>query len=173
MTLLTKDSSLIKWLTYLENRHSDVIQLGLERVLQVAKLLNLHQTKAKVITVAGTNGKGSTVATLESLYSVAGYRVGTYTSPHLVHFNERIRINQESISDKALCEALSVLESTPGGVKLTYFEITTLAALWYFSQQSFKGLKRPAISLSARAEKTACMRLVLCVLRVCASRRTD
>ena len=87
-----------------------------------------------VITVAGTNGKGSTVAMIEAIYCEAGYRVGAYTSPHLLFFNERIRLNKQSISDDALCRAFTLIEQTRGLIHLTYFEMATLAALLTFKQ---------------------------------------
>lgn len=124
--------TLSEWLSFLENRHLTEIQLGLDRVSQVAQKLGLLQLDALVITVAGTNGKGSTVAALESIYRAAGYQVGAYTSPHLVKFNERIRVNQQWIDDEALCQAFSIIEKGRGAIALTYFEMATLAALWYF-----------------------------------------
>ncbi|MFC3907586.1 bifunctional tetrahydrofolate synthase/dihydrofolate synthase [Legionella dresdenensis] len=127
--------TLIQWLKELETRHSQEIQLGLERVAQVAGRLNLLNPEPWVIAVAGTNGKGSAVASLESIYMAAGYQIASYTSPHLVAFNERISINRQSISDAALIEAFEVIEQAREEVALTYFETTTLAALWYFKQQ--------------------------------------
>lgn len=129
-----KEFTLKEWLDYLENSHQQEIQLGLERIKKVAESLDLLRPKAKVITVAGTNGKGSTVATLEAIYHEAGYQVASYTSPHLLAFNERIKINKELINDNALCEAFTAIEKERGAVFLTYFEMTTLAALWYFKQ---------------------------------------
>lgn len=126
--------SLPAWLELLENRQQQEIQLGLTRINAVAHQLSLLRFDAKIITVAGTNGKGSTVAALEHIYSMAGYRVASFTSPHLISFNERIRVNLKPISDKSLCEAFSVIEYARGLIDLTYFEMTTLAALWYFSQ---------------------------------------
>ncbi len=128
--------NLNQWLNDLENRNNQEIQLGLTRILEVAKKINVHTSGCKVITVAGTNGKGSTVSALEMIYHTAGYRVGTYTSPHLIHFNERIRVNLKPISDDDLCRAFSFIEEARGSVHLTYFEIATLAALLYFKQQS-------------------------------------
>lgn len=124
-----------EWLTDLETRHAQEINLGLSRVETVAQKLTLHQLPMPVISVAGTNGKGSTVATLEAIYCEAGFRVGSYTSPHLLHFNERIKINKNPISDKVLVAAFEVIESERGDVPLTYFEMVTLAALWIFKQQ--------------------------------------
>lgn len=122
------------WLFYLEGKQAQEIQLGLSRISSVAKRLNLLQLNSQVITVAGTNGKGSTVAALETIYGVAGYRVASFTSPHLLVFNERIRINQTMIADEDLCAAFGVIEQARKAVELTYFEMTTLAALWYFKQ---------------------------------------
>lgn len=129
-----KQFTLTEWLDYLENRYQQEIQLELFRIQQVAEGLGLLQPRAKIITVAGTNGKGTTVATLEAIYLAAGYRVASYTSPHLLVFNERIRINQKPISDAQLCSAFIVAEEARGEVPLTYFEMTTLAALWHFKQ---------------------------------------
>lgn len=125
-----------QWLNSLENRNTQEIQLGLTRILEVAEKINLHTSDCKVITVAGTNGKGSTVGALEMIYHTAGYKVGAYTSPHLIHFNERIRVNLKPISDEDLCQAFSFIEEARDSVPLTYFEITTLAALLYFKQQN-------------------------------------
>ncbi|HAZ7574436.1 bifunctional tetrahydrofolate synthase/dihydrofolate synthase [Legionella sp. PATHC032] len=122
------------WLTHLETRNTQEIQLGLARVLTVAQKLNLQRPNCKVVTVAGTNGKGSTVTALETIYHQSGFKVGAYTSPHLLVFNERIRINLTPIQDKDLCKAFSVIEEARYPTNLTYFEMATLAALWYFKQ---------------------------------------
>ena len=129
-----KDWTASQWLSHLENRHHDVIKLGLNRIKQVASKLNLLKPNAVVITVAGTNGKGTTVAALSAIYRAAGYRVGAYTSPHLLAFNERISVNGELIADEALCNAFAQIETTRSATHLTYFETTTLAALLYFQQ---------------------------------------
>lgn len=121
------------WLTLLENRHDKQIQLGLERVALVAQKLSLTKPTFPVITVAGTNGKGSTVAALESIYNAAGYRTGSYTSPHLLRFNERIKSCGEPLEDSAIVEALTAIEAGRGDTPLTYFEMVTLAAFWYFT----------------------------------------
>lgn len=126
--------SLSEWLSYLENLHTEEIQLGLTRIKTVAEHLDLLQPNAIVFSVAGTNGKGSTVAALEAIYIAAGYRVGSYTSPHLIHFNERICVNQQPISDQKLCSAFKKIEHARGSIHLTYFEVVTLAALLYFKQ---------------------------------------
>lgn len=124
------------WLNNLESRHTQEIQLGLTRILEVAQNLNVLNPGCKIVTVAGTNGKGSTVTALETIYHTAGYRVGSYTSPHLIHFNERIKVNLKSISDADLCHSFSVVEAARGQINLTYFEMTTLAALLYFKHQN-------------------------------------
>lgn len=123
-----------EWLYYLENRHHQEIQMGLSRIEHVAKQACVYPENTKVITVAGTNGKGSTVSALEAIYSAAGYKVGCYTSPHLLAFNERIRVNLKPISDKNLCELFVFLSSLEGGEQLTYFEMATLSALLHFKQ---------------------------------------
>lgn len=124
------------WLLYLENRHVHEIQLGLERVSEVASILGLLSPSPKVITVAGTNGKGSVVVALETIYASAGYRVGSYSSPHLVSFTERIRINQQAVTEEQLCHVFRTIESLRKDIKLTYFEMTTLAALMIFRDSS-------------------------------------
>lgn len=124
--------SLNDWLSYLENRPQQAIQLGLERIRAVANRLQLLPVQAPVITVAGTNGKGSTVAALEAIYTEAGYRVGAYTSPHLLCFNERIRLNKIPASDEVICHAFRLIDEARADIHLTYFEMATLAALLYF-----------------------------------------
>lgn len=126
--------SLSAWLSFIENRYKKEIQLGLTRIKQVAEGLDVLHPQATVITVAGTNGKGSTVALLESIYLKAGYRVASYTSPHLLSFNERISINQQPIKDEQLITAFEIIETARGDTPLTYFEMVTLAALWHFKQ---------------------------------------
>ena len=124
---------LYRWLAHLETLHplgAAGIELGLERVRQVQGQLAQRQT-VPVITVGGTNGKGSTCALLESILGRAGYRVGLYTSPHLLRYNERIRIGGASVTDAALCAAFERVERArqkSGGTALTYFEFGTLAA---------------------------------------------
>ncbi|MGQ3891130.1 bifunctional tetrahydrofolate synthase/dihydrofolate synthase [Legionella sp. CNM-4043-24] len=122
------------WLSLLENRHKEEIQLGLERVARVAETMDLLNPGAVLIHLAGTNGKGSTVAMLESIYHAASYSVAAYTSPHLLTFNERIRFNKQAITDKDLVTAFKQVEKARGETHLTYFEMTTLAALSYFKE---------------------------------------
>ncbi|MEY4467702.1 MAG: bifunctional tetrahydrofolate synthase/dihydrofolate synthase [Pseudomonadota bacterium] len=123
--------SLSDWLLRLEGMHPKAIDMGLDRVAAVAKLLGLT-FGCPVITVGGTNGKGSTCAMLESILLQGGYRVGLYTSPHLIHFNERARINGEIASDDALCAAFEKVEAARRDISLTYFEFSTLAILLLF-----------------------------------------
>ena len=127
------DASLPDWLHYLESLHPRNIELGLERVRAVAERLALRLDCATFV-VAGTNGKGSTCAMLEAMLLAAGYRVGLYTSPHLVDFNERARVNGEIAGDAALIAQFRAVEAARGDVPLTYFEFTTLAVLRLFSQ---------------------------------------
>jgi dihydrofolate synthase/folylpolyglutamate synthase len=116
--------------------------MGLERVKRVLERLSL-QLDFKIITVAGTNGKGSTCAMLAQIYKQAGYQVGCYTSPHLLRYNERVRINGVEVSDDALCKAFAAVEQARLGlnaeddeIALTYFEVGTLAAVWHFAQSA-------------------------------------
>ena len=128
--------SLHEWLDVLEARHREApIQLGLERVVHVRDAMGLV-SMATVITVAGTNGKGSTCAMLESIYTAAGYRVGCYTSPHLLRYNERVRVDRREVDDQALAAAFDAVEGARGDVPLTYFEHGTLAAWQVFCAQA-------------------------------------
>src|ERR1700741_486201 len=118
--------SLADWLGFIERQHPSAIALGLERVAEVLGRLGVA-LRAPVITVGGTNGKGSTCAMLESILRAAGYRTALYTSPHLLRYNERVRIGGEEASDHTLVEALNAVEDARAGVPLTYFEFGTLA----------------------------------------------
>ncbi len=128
------DWQLQDWLAYQEQLNPKTIDLGLDRVLEVALRLGLLPPKARTITVAGTNGKGSSVALLTAVYRAAGYRVGTYTSPHLLHYHERIEIDGNFADDASLCHAFAKVEAARGEVGLTYFEFGTLAALLLFRE---------------------------------------
>lgn len=123
--------TLADWLAHTERLHALAIDMGLERVSRVRDAMGM-QPEFPLIIVAGTNGKGSTCALLASCLSAAGYRVGVYTSPHLVHYNERVRINDEYASDQALCEAFAQVEVARGEEPLTPFEFGTLAAMQVF-----------------------------------------
>ena len=124
--------SLNQWLEYLESMHPVAIDMGLERVATVGARLDLR-FDCPVITVGGTNGKGSTCAMLESMLMQGSYRVGLYTSPHILDFNERARIDGHSVSDAVFCDAFAAVEAVRGDVSLTYFEFTTLAILKLFA----------------------------------------
>jgi dihydrofolate synthase/folylpolyglutamate synthase len=123
--------SLADWLAPLETRHPKSIDLGLERVAEVRDRLGIA-FDCPLIIVGGTNGKGSVCAYLHTILSQAGYRVGLYTSPHLLRFNERIRLGDAYADDASLVEAMAVVEAARGETPLSYFEHTTLAALWLF-----------------------------------------
>ena len=120
------------WLQFIESQHPKSIALGLDRVSQVFANLGISLGRP-VITVGGTNGKGSTCAMLESILGAAGYRTGLYTSPHLLRYNERVRIAGREAEDAALCEAFAAVESARKNTPLTYFEFGTLAAFWTFA----------------------------------------
>lgn len=125
--------SLDDWLVRIGRLHPRPIELGLDRVGAVWRRMGLT-LPAAVITVGGTNGKGSCVAMLEAMLRAGGYRVGTYTSPHLLRFNERVRVDGVEADDRTLCRALEAVESARGEISLTYFEHVTLAALRVFAQ---------------------------------------
>jgi dihydrofolate synthase/folylpolyglutamate synthase len=120
------------WLTWQENLHPAAIELGLDRVGRVWDRLGPRALPFPVISVAGTNGKGSTVAMLEAIYGAAGYRTAAYTSPHLLRYNERIRLDGQEVSDPELCAAFARVDAARGAESLTYFEFGTLAALDLF-----------------------------------------
>ena len=122
------------WLGWQETLHPQAIELGLERVGEVAGRLGLLTPAATVISVAGTNGKGSSVALLDAIYRAAGYRTGVYTSPHLLAYNERIRVDGRDTDDASLCAAFERIDTARAGISLTYFEFGTLAALDIFSR---------------------------------------
>jgi dihydrofolate synthase/folylpolyglutamate synthase len=131
MSALGPGASLAQWLARLEQGTARVIEMGLDRVSRVWKTLGLV-LPFPVITVGGTNGKGSVCALLESIYACAGYRVGLYTSPHLLRYNERVRVAQREAADEALVEAFRRIEAARGSTPLTYFEFGTLAAMLIF-----------------------------------------
>ncbi|UAW99731.1 bifunctional tetrahydrofolate synthase/dihydrofolate synthase [Halopseudomonas nanhaiensis] len=125
-------SSLPEWLARLEGLHPTEIDMGLARVAEVARRLDVLKPAELVFTVTGTNGKGSTCAGLESLLRAAGLRTGLYTSPHLLRYNERVCIDGQPVPDADLCLAFETIEAARGVISLTYFEFATLAALWLF-----------------------------------------
>ena len=127
--------SLDDWLARLNALDPTRIELGLDRVQPVAAALGVLNPAARVITVAGTNGKGSTVALAESILRAQGLSVGCYTSPHILRFNERVRVNGLEAADAAIVAGLEAVEAARANTPLTYFEFITLAALWLFRQQ--------------------------------------
>jgi len=122
------------WLAYIEQQHPKSIEMGLGRVREVAVRMGLARPAKQVVTVAGTNGKGSTVAFIEAIAREAGLRVGAYISPHLLAYSERVRIDGRDADDAALVEAFAAVEAAREGVPLTYFEFGTLAALRLFER---------------------------------------
>ena len=129
------DFTLDRWLSWFETLHPKKIDLTLDRVITMLGRLKLKPPTYKVITVAGTNGKGSCVAMLESIYWHAGYDVGTFTSPHLWRFNERIRLNGADAPDADLVDLFREIDATLGSITLSYFESSAIAAFLYFSQR--------------------------------------
>jgi len=123
-----------QWLEYIEQQHPKSIELGLERVREVAARLRLDKPAKQVVTVGGTNGKGSTVAFIEAIASTAGLKVGAYTSPHLLRYNERVRIEGREATDRELVAAFEAVEVARADTSLTYFEFGTLAALRLFQK---------------------------------------
>jgi dihydrofolate synthase / folylpolyglutamate synthase len=125
--------SLAAWLDYQQQVHQQGIALGLDRVRRVWRRLEAPRAPILLL-VGGTNGKGSTVAFMEAILRAAGHRVGAYTSPHLLHYNERVRIDGVDASDAGLCAAFARIDAARGDIPLTYFEFGTLAALVLFAE---------------------------------------
>jgi len=128
--------TLSDWLAWQESLHPKDIELGLERCRTVAARMQLLPVAYTAIVVAGTNGKGSTVAMLDAIYRMAGYRVATYTSPHLLRYNERIKIDGACADDARICAAFERVEQARGDIPLTFFEFGTLAALAIFQDEA-------------------------------------
>lgn len=126
--------TLDEWLAYQERVNVRSIELGLDRVRAVWQRMGAPAPARRVITVGGTNGKGSTVALLEAMLSAAGQRVGCYTSPHLLHYRERVRIDAADVDDGALIASFERIEAARGDIPLTYFEFGTLAGLDLFAR---------------------------------------
>ncbi|MAK54750.1 MAG: bifunctional tetrahydrofolate synthase/dihydrofolate synthase [Pusillimonas sp.] len=133
---LTAASPLQDWLMHLETAHPKKIDLGLSRITTVAQRLGVDTLPCVTITVGGTNGKGSTCAMLEAILLAAGYKVGLYTSPHLIDFNERIRVNGNIADDAQIVQQFARIEAARAEVSLSYFEFATLAALLTFADQN-------------------------------------
>jgi len=138
LTPENKDStlSLAQWLARIQQLHPQEIDLGLERVKTVADRLGVNKPAPVVITVAGTNGKGSNVATLDAIFRAEGLRVGSFTSPHLMHYNERVCLQGFPVADQLLIDAFEKIEAARLEVSLSYFEFGTLAALLIFQQSA-------------------------------------
>ena len=132
MTIPNRQSSLTDWVDWLLQLHAQEIDLGLDRIRRVADAMHLTNPAPLVISVAGTNGKGSSVALLVAILKAAGHQVGAYTSPHIQFFNERIQVNGNPVSDDLIIEAFTAIEAARAETKLTYFEFSTLAALYIF-----------------------------------------
>ena len=127
-------SHLADWLAWQESLHFTAIELGLDRCNKVAGRMGLLQPGSKVISISGTNGKGSSAAMLDTILRQSGYKVGTYTSPHLTRYNERICIDGKQVKDDELCQSFHRIDQARGDISLTYFEFGTLAALDIFQR---------------------------------------
>lgn len=145
--------NLSQWLDRIEQLHPKSIDMGLERIGAVAARLGIDRPARRVITVAGTNGKGSTVAFIEAIARAAGWRVGAYTSPHLLAYNERIRIDGIDADDAQIVAAFEAIEAARGDTPLTFFEYGTLAALWLF-QRAGLDLAVLEVGLGGRLDAT-------------------
>lgn len=137
----SESAALQSWLQRIESLHPSEIELGLTRLRQVAQRLQLsflspNAVRPQIITVAGTNGKGSTCAMLAAIYRAAGYRTGVYASPHLWHYCERVKVNDAPVADAQMVQAFEAIEQARGEIPLTYFEYGTLAAFYVFQQAS-------------------------------------
>ncbi len=143
-------------LAYLNQLNPTEVDLCLTRILKVTKPLSLLDFNCPVITVAGTNGKGSVVKTLETIFTLAGYKVGAYTSPHILHFNERIRFCNAEISDDELLESLRYVEKHRESVSLSFFEFTTLAA-FHFYQKMQPDLIILEVGMGGRLDAVNCV----------------
>ncbi len=134
MSAPSPDDSLEQWLSWLEQLHPTEIDMGLQRVGNVADSMGLRPAAMPLILVGGTNGKGSTVALLAEIYKHAGYRVGAYTSPHIDTFNERMCVDGQMLDDHVIVGALHAVEQARNTETLTYFEYTTLGAMVAFAR---------------------------------------
>ena len=128
--------NLSSWLEWIETCHPSEMELGLDRVTSVYTSMSSPKPANRIVTFAGTNGKGTTAKFVEAVLISLGYRVGTYSSPHLHIFNERIQINSQYVDDESIVDAFEFIQKNLNGIKLTYFEYTTLAAFYIFSKQN-------------------------------------
>jgi len=176
---MSRPTTVDAWLAYLETLHPKAIAMGLDRVRAVRANLDAHVT-CPVVTVAGTNGKGSTCGMLDSILRSAGYFIGLYTSPHLVRYSERVRIQGREASDVDLLAAFNAVEdarvATPSGdgtpTKLTYFEFGTLAALWLFARVDLDALVLE-VGLGGRLDAVNIVDATVAVLTSVAIDHTD
>ena len=127
-------NTLADWLDFIERQHPNSIDMGLDRVREVASRMRLKRPARRVIAVGGTNGKGSTAAFVEAIARAQGWKVGSYTSPHLLRYNERVRIDGREADDADLVAGFEAVHAARGETPLTYFEYGTLCALWLFSR---------------------------------------
>ncbi|HAE73167.1 MAG TPA: bifunctional folylpolyglutamate synthase/dihydrofolate synthase [Gammaproteobacteria bacterium] len=127
--------TLDEWLDWQESLHTQEVDLGLERVQKVYRKLFPNGVPFQVITVAGTNGKGSTITFIDSIYQQSDFKIGAFTSPHLIKYNERFSVNGKMASDERICQAFDTIEVLRGNTSLTYFEFSTLAALVIFANE--------------------------------------
>ncbi|KEY90166.1 bifunctional protein folC [Candidatus Photodesmus katoptron] len=165
-------SSLSVWLDYLAKIHSTAIDLGLERIGFLARKLNIVKPAKKVITVSGTNGKGSTCAFMEAVLLDAGYSVGVYSSPHLIRYNERVRINGQDLPDEKYIESFDFIEKRRHGVSLSFFEYTTLSALYLF-QNANLDIVLLEVGLGGRLDATNIVEHDVSVITSLAIEHTD
>jgi dihydrofolate synthase/folylpolyglutamate synthase len=148
--------NLPEWLEWQEELHFTAIELGLDRCTAVAENMGLLNPDFTVISVAGTNGKGSSVTMMESILGNSGYKTGCYTSPHLIRYNERIKLDGVEVSDEMLCESFSRIDQARGGITLTYFEFGTLAALDIFHQANID-VALLEVGLGGRLDAVNCL----------------
>jgi len=146
-------SSLTTWLCYINNLHKKSINLGLERIFRIAIDLDLLRPAKYVLTVGGTNGKGTTCCLLENILIDSGIKVGVYTSPHLIRYTERVRIQGKELSESDHTKAMSIIEFARGTTLLTYFEFGTLSALYLF-KQAFLEIVILEVGLGGRLDST-------------------
>ena len=160
------------WLSWQENLHESVIDLGLERIAVVYNKLFPNGVPFHVITVGGTNGKGSTIAFIDSVYSQSEHKAGRFTSPHLIDYNERFAINGKLASDAMIIDAFEKIEACRGGVSLSYFEFSTLAALQIFADAKID-IAILEVGLGGRLDSVNVVDNDICVITNIAIDHTD
>lgn len=148
--------TLDQWLEYQLSTHPQDIAMGLERVREVARRMDLLRLPCPLVTVAGTNGKGSTIAFIEAIARASGLRTGVFTSPHFLRYNERVRINGADATDQSLVEAFEAIESARVEIPLTFFEFGTLAGLFLFARADLD-LVILEVGLGGRLDAVNCM----------------